>query len=212
VLAASWLPAFCELRSRRPECRDDASGAGRPDEPGFSLHGLWPQPAGKAYCGVPEGRRELAERGRWSRLPALDMRDLTRRRLEAVMPGALSYLHRYQWIKHGTCYGTGADAYYRHAISLMRQLNGSAVRALFIRSLGRDLGTRDLRRVFDRSFGRGAGDRVRVRCSDGMISELHIGLRGQLSESASLGQLIRAAGRRSAGCRGGRVDQPGLAD
>jgi ribonuclease T2 len=94
----------------------------------------------------------------------------------------------------------------------MEQLNASAVRGLFARHIGRHLSARDIRGAFDRSFGRGAGDRVRISCDDGMISELRIGLRGRVSESASLADLIKAAGRRSPGCRGGRVDRPGLTD
>jgi ribonuclease T2 len=212
VLAASWQPAFCELRSRRPECRDSVPAAGGGESAAFSLHGLWPQPPEKVFCGVPGRERDVADRGPWSRLPALDLRSDTRDRLEAVMPGTRSHLHRYQWVKHGTCYGTDEETYYRHSVALMTQLNTSAVRALFVANVGHHLSARDIRDAFDRAFGRGAGDRVRVRCSDGMIAELQIGLRGRVSESAALAPLIKAAQRRSAGCRGGRVDRPGLAD
>ena len=212
VLAGSWLPAFCELRSRRPECRGAGPGVGKSGVLSFSLHGLWPQPRDAVFCDVSRDRRELAERGPWSLLPALDLGDGTRKRLEAVMPGTLSYLHRYQWIKHGSCYGSDPDAYYRHSVALMDQLNASAVRDLFARNLGRHLSARDIRGAFDQSFGRGAGERVRLRCNDGMISELHIGLRGRVSESASLAKLINAAQSRSVGCRGGRVDAPGIGD
>ena len=212
VLAASWQPAFCELRSRRPECREGHAAPRRDEGPAFTLHGLWPQPPEKVFCGVPGGRRAGADRGPWSRLPALDLSAATRDRLEAVMPGTRSHLHRYQWVKHGTCYGADEDTYYRHSLALMVQLNTSAVRKLFAANLGHHLGAREIRSAFDRSFGHGAGDRVRVRCEDGMISELHIGLRGRVSESASLARLIKAAQRRSPGCRGGRVDRPGFAD
>jgi ribonuclease T2 len=212
VLAASWLPAFCELRGRRPECRDRFAASRGDDSPAFSLHGLWPQPRENVFCRVPDRQRDLAERGPWSRLPVLDLGAATRARLEDIMPGTRSYLHRYQWTKHGSCYGMDEDAYYRHSVALMEQLNASGVRELFSRAIGRHLSARDIRGAFDRSFGRGAGDRVRIRCDDGMISELRIGLRGRVSESASLSQLIGAAGRRSPGCRGGRVDRPGLTD
>jgi hypothetical protein len=43
-----------------------------------------------------------------------------------------------------------------------------------------------------------------------MITELRISLRGRLSESADLAGLMRAEAPISPGCRGGRVDSPGL--
>jgi ribonuclease T2 len=212
VLAASWQPAFCELRGRRPECRPGSTDARKP---AFSLHGLWPQAGDRgssedSFCGVSERSRDIAERGPWSRLPALDLENVTRARLEAVMPGTESNLHRYQWTKHGSCYGTGPDSYFRHSAALMDQLNASAVRELFARNLGRHLSARDIRGAFDKAFGDGAGKRVRVRCTDGMVTELQIGLRGRVSESVPLSRLIQSAKRRSAGCRGGRIDLPGV--
>jgi ribonuclease T2 len=39
--------------------------------------------------------------------------------------------------------------------------------------------------------------------------ELRIGLSGRVGEGAPLGELIKAAKRRSVGCRGGRVDRAG---
>lgn len=209
VLAASWQPAFCELRARRPECRSLPSSASEMGGLGFSLHGLWPQPRDNSFCGVSAPRRDLAERGPWSRLPALNLSHGTRRWLEGLMPGTQSHLHRYQWTKHGTCYGADPERYFRHSAALIEQLNASAVRGLFLSRLGLEISAREVRAAFDEAFGRGAGARVRVRCDGGMVSELQIGLEGRVSESASLAGLIRAAERRSAGCPGGRVDAPG---
>jgi ribonuclease T2 len=125
------------------------------------------------------------------------------------MPGSLSNLDRHEWLKHGTCYGTDAETYYRHALALLDQLNASAVRSLFADRLGRSLGAREIRTGFDRAFGRGTGERVQVSCDDGMITELRLGMSGRVSESASLTELMRAAAPVSAGCRLGRVDAPG---
>ncbi len=208
VLAASWQQAFCELRPDRSECRDGASPAAESDR--FSLHGLWPQPRDNVYCGVPAAERGLSERGLWRSLPALDLEDATRARLNRVMPGAISYLHRHQWTKHGTCYGTGEDAYFRHAMSLLDQLNGSQVRTLFAANVGRHVSSRQIRDAFDQAFGRGAGERVKVSCSDGMITELRVGLEGAVSADTTLEELVQRGRRVSAGCRGGRVDAAGV--
>jgi len=207
VLAANWQQAFCEIRPHRPEC---GVLDGPPREVNmFSLHGLWPQPSKNIYCDVPGNERSLSERGLWRRLPALDLDDATRARLNRAMPGTLSYLHRHEWVKHGTCYGTGEETYYRHSLSLLEQLNRSPVRDLFADHSDRHLSSNRIRETFDKAFGRGAGERVRIVCDYGLITEVQLSLKGVMGEDASLGRLMRQAKRRSMGCRGGRVDAAG---
>ena len=126
------------------------------------------------------------------------------------MPGYRSDLHRHQWTKHGTCYGTDADTYFDHAIGLIDQLNDSSVQALFEKRIGTRLRAAEVRAAFDRDFGPGAGDRVRLDCDrQGLITELRIGLKGPISDDSRLGELIHAAPTRTVGCRGGWVDRAG---
>lgn len=205
VLAATWQPAFCELRRARPECRSLTEE--RVDASHFSLHGLWPEPGERGYCDVPDETRERSERGDWSRLPPVSLTRTARDRLQSLMPGSASHLERHQWVKHGSCYGTGAEAYFGHSLALLDQLNASPVRELFIEHAGRHLSARQIRDAFHGAFGRGAGERVRVHCEDGMIVELRIALSGQIHTHARLGELIAQAPGRSVGCRGGRVDK-----
>ena len=208
VLAATWQPAFCELRRHRPECRRQTLD--RPDARQFSLHGLWPQPIGRAYCGVGRAQREASEAGDWKRLEVPDLTPDTRAALASGMPGAMSDLDRHQWTKHGTCYGTDAETYFRQSLALLDQLNGSAVRQLFESSIGRRLRAEEVRVAVDRAFGPGAGERVRLECDhEGQITELRIGLKGPITDQSSLGELIRAAPTRTLGCRGGWVDRAG---
>jgi ribonuclease T2 len=208
VLAASWQPAFCESRATRTECRDQTPE--RADARRFSLHGLWPQPIGKTYCGVGERERTLSKSGRWRLLPALDLDQATLARLDSLMPGTRSDLQRHQWVKHGTCYGTDADTYFNHSLMLLEQLNASGVRVLFEENIGKRLSATRVRAAFDDAFGKGAGERVRLSCSDGLIEELRIGLAGVVDDTAELGGLILAAPKRSPDCRGGWVDQVGI--
>jgi ribonuclease T2 len=125
------------------------------------------------------------------------------------MPGTRSDLQRHQWFKHGSCYGTDADTYFRHSLMLLEQLNASGVRSLFEEHIGKRLSATRVRAAFDASFGKGAGDRVRLKCNQGLIEELRIGLKGEVDETADLGKLILAAPPRSPDCRGGRVDVAG---
>ncbi len=210
VLAASWHPAFCESRQSARECR-----SGGVAQNGFSLHGLWPQPRGREYCGVSQRIRETDQRGDWRSLPDFDVSEETRRAIREAMPGADAGLDRHEWWVHGTCFGGDADTYFVEAIRLLNDLNGSAVRRLFDDSVGRRLGADEVRDAFDEAFGRGAGKRVLVDCADDaagapMIRELRVALAGDLSDRETLGDLIRQGEVMPRGCRGGRVDAPGF--
>ncbi|MBJ3776714.1 ribonuclease T2 family protein [Acuticoccus mangrovi] len=212
VLALSWQPAFCEVRPGVPECRrlNGPGGARLPAAQAFSLHGLWPQPHSREFCGVDGRVRESDERGRWSALPAPRVDRETAAALDVAMPGTRSALDRHEWIRHGTCYGASADAYFDDSLFLLEAVNASAVRALFARSIGRRLSAQDVRDAFDEAFGEGAGRAVELGCEGGNITELKLHLNGRIVVGESrLGALLRAAGSAPRGCRGGRVDAAG---
>ena len=92
LLAASWQPAFCEARADRPECATQT--ASRHDASHFSLHGLWPQPRGKQYCGVPQRLVDIDKQGRWGSLPRLSLSGRLRSRLEQTMQGRVASARR----------------------------------------------------------------------------------------------------------------------
>lgn len=212
VLAVSWQPGFCETRPERPECRSQTET--RFDAEHFTLHGLWPQPRGKAYCGLSEAEQAEMRSRRWSRLPALPLSAETRRALDRAMPGTQSHLQRHQWMKHGTCYGAEPETYFRHALMLLAALNGSAVRDFFVENIGERVTAEGVRRSFAVAFGQAAGERVVVRCRrDGerrLITELQIHLRGPLDDESNLGERMAATGARGAGCGSGIVDPVGF--
>jgi ribonuclease T2 len=213
VLAISWQPAFCEGNPRKRECRSQRPD--RFDASHFSLHGLWPQPGTNIYCGVSGRDRQAATDGRWGDLPPLDLDLATQAALERMMPGSQSYLDRYEWVKHGTCYPVRQEeTYYRDSVRLLEAINGSPVRDLFARSIGREVSVAEIRARFDQAFGPGAGERVRVACRDDggrrLIAELTIGLRGYISSGIPVADLIRASSPTDPGCPGGVVDAVGL--
>jgi len=137
VLAISWQPGFSESRPGIPECRTQTPE--RYDASRFSLHGLWPQPGNRTYCSVSPAEMRRDATRRWKRLESLQLPADMRQRLEKVMPGTLSYLHRHEWIKHGTCYADTPENYYRDSLLLIDQINASAVQNLFHDSIGRQL-------------------------------------------------------------------------
>ena len=91
--------------------------------------------------------------------------------------------------------GADANEYYSETMALLAQLNASPVRDLFVAHLGQDLTAAEIEAAFDASFGAGAGKRVVVRCDDdtGVITEMWIGMKGDISADSDLGALILAA-------------------
>lgn len=95
VLALSWSPSFCASEGRgraSTQCESRRN-------PGFVLHGLWPQfeRGFPSHC-EPEGRSPSRA--------AIEI-------AEGVFPEA--GLARYQWRKHGTCSGESPSGYFEAA-------------------------------------------------------------------------------------------------
>lgn len=216
ILAISWQPAFCELRPRKKECRTQTKN--RYDASHFSLHGLWPQPRQNVYCGVNQENIDLDKDGKWLRLEKLKLTPENRKKLQKLMPGYQSGLHRHEWIKHGTCYREGdAETYYQDSVWLMQTINSSKLAQIFAQNVGSHVTTDTIRSALDSSFGAGAGNRVRVKCSldknsnRRIIVELTLALAGDIGETRDLSALILAAfPDKKKGCPGGIVDPVGL--
>lgn len=212
ILAASWQPAFCETNQRKAECKSQTKD--RFDATNFSLHGLWPMR--KNYCGVSGSVQSTDKAGDWNELPAVEISPQTIAALDKAMPGTQSGLERHEWIKHGTCTGMSADAYFGDAVRLVGELNASAVRDLFAANIGKPLSAGAIKAAFDKSFGPGAGDRVKMSCrragGNRLISELTIGLSDNATSEndTDLRSLIQGAGRTSFGCNEGMVDAVGF--
>ena len=210
VLAISWQPAFCEGRPNRDECTSQTGE--RFDATHFALHGLWPQRVD--YCDVARDQQYADQDGDWDTLPDPDLSAATRLRLKEAMPGTQSGLDRHEWIKHGTCYGEPADAYFTDALAMLQAVNASPVRDLFAGNIGKQLTQQQVRDAFDTAFGKGAGLRVRLACDrDGdrrLITELTIGLTGEITGPDAYPRLTMAARPTDGGCDGGIVDAVGL--
>jgi ribonuclease T2 len=211
VLAISWQPAFCETRPNRPECESQTQD--RFDAGNFTLHGLWPQPRSRDYCGVDAETVEQDENGDWDLLPEPELSAALREQLEAVMPGTQSALDRHEWIKHGTCYQADAEEYFQDSVDMLQAINASAVRDLFASAIGEELTQDAVRAAFDDAFGKGAGERVRLACIEDngrrLINELTIGLTGEIAGPDSFAPRIMDARPTEGGCTGGLVDPVG---
>ncbi|WP_417690982.1 ribonuclease T2 family protein [Roseibium sp.] len=216
LLTLSWQPAFCETRPSKTECLDLNAGLLPAASQQLSIHGLWPQPRGKEYCGVSSPVRARDTPATWHQLPAPQLDLDTADELSVLMPGTASHLHHHEWIKHGTCYfgAGGSDEYYDDTLYLTSLINGSAAVDLLTANVGRQLTATAIRNAFDEAFGGGAGERVTIKCTnDGsriLLTELWFYLSGEIDEESSLGDLLRAAPTAPAGCLDVLIDPAGL--
>ncbi len=204
LLVLNWHNAFCELNPYKAECRIGIDGS----DPGhLSLHGLWPQPRNRLYCNVPHKIIARDKHHQWKYLPDPAIDTETSKLMSRYMPGYRGYLHRHEWIKHGTCYGTGPEEYFADAFSLASQVDRSEVGRVLREHIGRTITLYQIRKAFDRSFGRGAGKRVEMRCKNGLLSELWINTSGHGDDLSSL---IHAAPSRRSRCQRAIVDPKGI--
>ena len=213
VLALSWEPAFCEGLPDKAECKNQTAASFEASH--FSLHGLWPQPRSKAFCNVDKALAAADDAHQWEALPEPELSAATKAALDQVMPGTQSMLERHEWTKHGSCYPGGkAETYFGDAIRLMSAINVSPVQSFVAANVGKTIQSADLRAKFDEAFGRGAGDRVRVACKpDGnrqLITEITLGLKGDISAETPIAELIAASSPTDGGCPSGVIDPAGL--
>ncbi|NOZ90102.1 MAG: hypothetical protein GXO60_02320 [Epsilonproteobacteria bacterium] len=205
LLAISWQNAFCQTHQYKKECRNMRAndfGASH-----FVLHGLWPQPRNNLYCNVDKKQIGMDKNKQWYRLNKLDLNSTVREELQKYMTGYSSNLHRHEWIKHGTCYGTDANRYYADAINLLKQINNSKIQKYFATHINRTVTLKDIRKLFDREFGKGAGEHVTMNCKNGLITELwlHIG-----SGSDNLKELLQRGETPKSRCYKGKIDAVGF--
>ena len=209
LLALSWHNAFCETHRYKKECKrslDDLLKRKASDTQ-FVLHGLWPQPRTNVYCDVDKELMYADKNKRWRDLPCLALDVEVEDALEKVMPGFASELHKHEWIKHGTCYGTEANVYYADAVSLINQVNNSALGTFFSQNIAKKITLKQVRNVVDKAFGRGTGNRVELRCKKGLVTEiwLHLG-----SGSTDLATLLKKGKKTNSRCKKGRIDKAGF--
>jgi len=209
LLALSWHNAFCQTHQYKKECKRNVSSLIRSKsyDSRFVLHGLWPQPRNNLYCNVDKDLVQIDKNKQWRDLPCLGLDVKVEKDLKKVMAGFASELHKHEWIKHGTCYGTDANRYYSDAISLTEQLKRSSIAKLFRDKAGQLVTLKQVRTLADKAFGEGAGKRIELRCKAGLVTELwlHLG-----AGSSDLGILLKKGKKTRSRCQQGRIDKAGF--
>jgi len=213
LLAASWQPAFCESVSGegKKECVTETNE--RFDATHFTLHGLWPQPRGNHYCMVSANDKRNDESHNWDKLPEPTLSPQARAELDKIMPGTQSNLQRHEWIKHGTCFGTGPEAYFLTSASLMDQINNSELQRLVATNVGKEVDAAYLQAAFEQTFGAGSANALSIECSkDGgrtLISGISINLQGVLNREIKLQSVLDLSRHPKPQCAQGVIDPVG---
>ncbi len=198
TLAVQWFPSVCKTHNY-PACK-------RPLPfwlENFTLHGLWPK---RQYCHVPIRWKILDRKGAWQKIP-LRLNPTLSELLLQYMPGSISGLHKHEWVKHGSCYSDSPQLYFLDAISLVAQLNKTAIRDFFLENRGKRIQTYKIRKLYDRIYFKGAGKRVKFVCKNGYLTQMYIRIRGDLSPSSPLSELMRHARPTYRGCKRGMIAQ-----
>ena len=209
LLALSWHNAFCQTHQHKKECKRGVLSRfkkGYSDDR-FVLHGLWPQPKGNQYCNVDRKYITMDKYKYWDKLPSLGLSKDIKNKLQKVMPGVSSNLHKHEWFKHGTCYGKDANGYFADAIDYVETINHSKLGMFFLNHTGKRVSLNQVRKMIDSSFGKGAGNAVEMRCNNGMITERWFHLKGK---GDNLKELLHTNHPIKSFCRSGFIDKAGF--
>lgn len=172
VLALSWQTGFCqsqhERRHREPdECRLQKEPANKADF--LTVHGLWPGlPKSIAARGVDQRRwqrfgcatrpipnRPEVKASRKCSAPAPGLSPDIAAALKEVMPGAggNSCLERYEYAKHGACFGFDPNAYFGTMIRLDKAIKDSALGQFLADNYGKTVSRAEFDSVVAQMWG-----------------------------------------------------------
>lgn len=197
VLALSWQTGFCQNmhernRNEPDECKVQHEQA---DKRAFlTVHGLW--------AGLP---KSVAARGvdakRWMRYgcatrpvpnmaevrgsqkcsaPETGMSVEMASKLSGVMPGAggQSCLERYEYAKHGTCFGFDPNAYFGTMVRLNTEFKESKFGEFLAQNYGKVVTRKAFNKALENSWGSDAVKAVKLTCNGNpaYLTEMQISL------------------------------------
>lgn len=198
VLALSWQTGFCQSqhdnKRREPsECRLQKE---REDKREFlTIHGLWPGlPKSVAARGVDERRwmrygcatRPLPDypEAKASRKCAADETGLSlavANKLNRMMPasGGQSCLERYEYAKHGICFGFDPDAYFSTMVRMNDEVRNSALGHFLAENYGKSVSRSDFDDAVASSWGKQAVRAFKLSCNGKTtyLTEMQIALK-----------------------------------
>jgi len=184
VLALSWQTGFCQSmherdRNEPDECRLQKESKTKTDF--LTVHGLWPSlPKSISARGVDDRRwmrfgcatRPLPNmpEAKGSRKCAAAETGLSLEsaaKLSGVMPGAggNSCLERYEYAKHGVCFGFDPDAYFGTMVRMNQEVKASELGKLLADNYGKTVSRKTVDRAIAKSWGEASVKAVKLTCS-----------------------------------------------
>lgn len=197
VLALSWQTGFCQSMHDRnrnvpEECATQQEQA---DKRAFlTVHGLWAGlPKSVAARGVDEKRwmrygcatrpiPNMAEARASNKCAAPDtgLSVEMASKLSGVMPGAggNSCLERYEFAKHGVCFGFNPDDYFGTMVRLNGEVKQSAFGEFLAQNYGKVVTRKDFNKALKQSWGGDAVSAVKLTCdgNPAYLTEMQISL------------------------------------
>jgi len=200
VLALSWQTGFCQSqhengRNEPDECRLQKETQQKVNY--LTVHGLWPSlPKSIAARGVDEKR--------WMRfgcatrpVPNMPEAKASRKcaaaetglslemanRLNEVMPGAggTSCLERYEYAKHGVCFGFDPDDYFGTMVRMNREIKQSALGRFLADNYGKTVSRKGFDAAAVTAFGPQGAKAIKLTCSGNpaWLTEVQIAVKAQ---------------------------------
>lgn len=197
VLALSWQTGFCQSmverhRNEPAECKTQREEA---DKRAFlTVHGLWPGlPKSVSSRGVdakrwmrygcatrPVPNMPEARGSRKCSAPETGLSVEMASRLSGVMPGAggKSCLERYEFAKHGACFGFDPNAYFGTMVRLNSEFKESAFGRFLAQNYGKIVSRKAFDKALEQSWGYAAAKAVRLTCNGNpaYLTEMQISL------------------------------------
>lgn len=198
VLALSWQTGFCQSVSDRrhgmpAECRIQKETADKTQN--LTVHGLWPGlPGTIAARGVdakrwtrfgcatrPEPNMPETRASRKCAAPSTGMSSNIASQLTQAMPGAggSSCLERYEFAKHGACFGFNPDAYFGTMVRLNQEVRQSALGQFLAHHYGEVVSRNDFNETLNQQWGKNSVKAVKLTCqgNPAYLTEIQITLK-----------------------------------
>jgi len=183
VLALSWQTGYCqsqyERHNKEPiQCKNQQDSA---DKRSFlTVHGLWPSlPASIAAQGVDEKRwmrygcstrpvpnMPVVKASNKCSAPVTGISLEVASKLADVMPaaGGDSCFERYEYAKHGVCFGFNSNDYFDTMVRLSNQVKQQALGKFIQQNYGQVVTRTEFEHAVEESWGKNAVKAVKLIC------------------------------------------------
>jgi len=198
ILALSWQTGFCQSQYERYKkeskiCKKQQDSANKPSY--LTLHGLWPSlPASIAAEGVDERRwirygcstrplpdMPLVKASNKCNAPVTDISLEVASKLADVMPaaGGDSCLERYEYAKHGACFGFNSNDYFDTMVRLSNEVKQQSLGNFIQQHYGQVVSREAFNRAIKESWGENAVTAVKLNChgNPAYLTDIQIALR-----------------------------------